>query len=128
MLSKFENWKRTPHGVGGVTADDDRGCYDPVGPPIWPPVWPRVRCYLTSNSMLPVSMFPYSPLPKFYFEVIHLWNNMTLFSLEASLQICHTFNAMVLVFNVCYQTVYTYGVWQLGFSFHLMHSKRGSST
>jgi len=37
MLSKFKNWKRTPHGVGGwggwVTADDDRGCYDPVAPP-----------------------------------------------------------------------------------------------
>jgi len=24
-------------GLGGVTADDDRGCYDHV----WPPVWPR---------------------------------------------------------------------------------------
>jgi len=28
--------KLTPHGVGweggGVTADDDRGCYDPVDP------------------------------------------------------------------------------------------------
>ncbi len=42
MLTKFENWKRTHHGVGwggvgwgwggGVTADDDRGCYDPVDP------------------------------------------------------------------------------------------------
>jgi len=31
MLSKFENWKR-----GGVTADDDRGCYDPVDPPFDP--------------------------------------------------------------------------------------------
>ncbi len=41
MLSKFENWKRTRNGPpmgwgggwgGGVTADDDRGCYDPVDP------------------------------------------------------------------------------------------------
>jgi len=41
MLSKLENWKRTqngpPMGWGGgwgVTADDDRGCYDPVDPPV----------------------------------------------------------------------------------------------
>jgi len=30
--------------------------------PFDPPVWPRVQCYLTSNSMLQSSMFPYSML------------------------------------------------------------------
>ena len=38
MLTKIENWKRTQNGPpmgwggGGMTADDDRGCYDPVDP------------------------------------------------------------------------------------------------
>jgi len=40
MLSKFENWKPTPHGVGGGGVGwwllDDRGCYDPVAPPFDP--------------------------------------------------------------------------------------------
>jgi len=49
MLTKIENWKRTRNGPpmgwgGGVTADDDRGCYDPVDP-VWPP-------RLTPSSML----------------------------------------------------------------------------
>ncbi len=39
MLSKIENGNGPPMGWGGVTADDDRGCYDPVDP-VWPPIWP----------------------------------------------------------------------------------------
>jgi len=34
MLTKIENGNGPPMGWGGggVTADDDRGCYDPVDP------------------------------------------------------------------------------------------------
>jgi len=57
MLSKFENWNGPetdpPWGeVGGwgwgVTADDDRGCYDPIDP-VWPP---HLTHRLTLSSML----------------------------------------------------------------------------
>jgi hypothetical protein len=44
--SKIGNGPETdPHGVGwgggGVTADDDRGCYGPVDPPFDPPFDPE---------------------------------------------------------------------------------------
>jgi len=46
----------------GVTADDDRGCYDPVWPRLTPfdPVLVFFRNNLISNSKLQVSKFPYS--------------------------------------------------------------------
>jgi len=57
----------------GVTADDDRGCYD-LFDPVWPPVWPRFTvnviqfevkfevtvAFFRSNKPQNFSMFPYS--------------------------------------------------------------------
>jgi hypothetical protein len=48
------------HGVGGLTADDDRGCYDPVSPRFSLFFRSYFRSYLTLNFNLQFSMFPYS--------------------------------------------------------------------
>ncbi len=58
-------------GGGGVTADDDRGCYDPVLPHGGPRLTPVLVSMI--NSMLPFSMLNLSKSMLTFFDITYLY-------------------------------------------------------